>query len=166
MLPLIERVCVKEKKWITDEEMTDIPAIAESSPGPVAVNCATFVGYKRKGAAGAAVAALGMVIPSFMIIFIISLFFDRFLENRWVSGAFYGIKIAVGILIIDAAIRLFTKLPKNILTVATGAVSFLLMMAVNIFALRITSIVLMLFSAVTGLAVYLIGKKRKGGKAV
>ena len=163
MLPLIERICVKEKQWLTDKEMSDLPAIAESSPGPVAINCATYVGYKQKGTAGAVAATLGMVVPSFIIILVISFFLDRFLENKWVAGAFYGIKIAVGILIIDAAVKLFSKLPKNTLTITIGAVSFILMMAVNIFAIRITSIVFMLFAAAVGFIIYLVNKKRTGG---
>ena len=163
MLPLIERICVKEKRWLTDEEMTDLPAIAESSPGPVAINCATYVGYKQKGIAGAVAATLGMILPSFVIILIISFFLDRFLENKWVAGAFYGIKIAVGILIIDAAVKMFSKLPKTALAIIIGAASFLLMMAVNIFALRITSIVFMLFAAAVGFIIYLVNKKRTGG---
>ncbi len=166
MLPLIERTCVSEKGWLSNEDMAALPAVAESSPGPIAINCATFVGYKQKGIPGAAAATFGMVVPSFTIIFIISVFLDRFIENRWVAGAFYGIKIAVGILIIDAAIRLFSKLPKNALTVVIAAASFLIMTAVNIFAVRVSSVALMLLAAVTGYAVYLIGKKRRGGEKV
>ena len=106
-----------------------------------------------------------MVIPSFVILLVISFFFDRFLENRWVAGAFSGIKLAVGILIIDAAVRLFSKLEKKPLTIIIGSVSFLLMTAVNIFALRLSSIVLMLLAAAAGFIIYLAGRKRKGGKA-
>ena len=165
MLPLIERVCVTDKRWISDEEMAGMPALAESSPGPVAINCATFVGYRQKGIAGAAAATLGMVTPSFIILLVISFFLDRFLENRWVAGAFYGIKLAVGILIIDAAVRLFSKLEKKALTVIIGSVSFLIMTAVNIFAVKLSSIVLMLIAAAVGYIVYLAGRKRRGGKA-
>ena len=165
MLPLIERVCVEQKQWLTAEEMASLPAIAESSPGPIAINCATYVGYRRKGVPGAVAATLGMVVPSFAIILVISLFLDRFLENRWVAGAFYGIKIAVGILIIDAAVRLFKKLPKTALTVAVGAAAFLAMTAINVFALRISTIVLMLAAAAVGVLLYLIGRQRRGGQA-
>ena len=165
MLPLIERVCVEQKHWLTAEEMTALPAVAESSPGPVAINCATYVGYRRKGVPGAAAATLGMVVPSFVIILVISFFLDRFLANKWVAGAFYGIKIAVGILIVDAAVRLFRKLPKTALTVSVGAASFLVMMAVDFFALRFSSILLMLCAAAVGFLLYLIGRARRGGQA-
>lgn len=166
MLPLIERICVSKKGWLSGEDMTNLPALAESSPGPIAINCATFVGYKQKGIAGAAAATFGMTLPSFTIIFVISVFLDRFIENRWVAGAFYGIKIAVGILIIDAAVRLFSKLPKTALNITAAAVSFLIMTAVNIFALKISSIALMLIAAASGFIIYLIGKRRKGEKKV
>ena len=166
MLPLIERICVSKKGWLSDEDMANLPALAESSPGPIAINCATYVGYKQKGIPGALAATLGMTAPSFLIIFIISVFLDRFIENKWVAGAFYGIKIAVGILITDAAIRLFSKLPKSALNITVAVVSFLTMAAVNIFAVKITSIALMLISAAAGFIIYLIGKKRKGEKKV
>ncbi len=165
MLPLIERICVKKKKWITDTEMTDLPAVAESSPGPIAINCATYIGYKQKGIPGALAATFGVIVPSFVIILVISFFIDGFLENKWVAGAFYGIKIAVGILIIDAAIKLFSKLPKNALTISIGTVSFLLMTAVNVFALKISSVALMLLAAAVGLAIWLARRKRAGGEA-
>ncbi len=79
MLPLIERICVSKKGWLSGEDMTNLPALAESSPGPIAINCATFVGYKQKGIAGAAAATFGMTLPSFTIIFVISVFLDRFI---------------------------------------------------------------------------------------
>ena len=71
MLPLIERTCVENKKWISKEDMVNITVLAESTPGPVAINCATFVGNRQKGIAGAVAATLGMVTPSFVIIYII-----------------------------------------------------------------------------------------------
>ena len=112
MISLIERTCVEQKEWITHDEMMDITVIAESTPGPIAINCATFVGYKRKGFLGAVAATLGVILPSFCIIFLISMFLDRFLEIRWVANAFQGIKIAVGFLILDAAIHALIRLLK------------------------------------------------------
>ena len=92
MLSLIENTCVEKKKWITQEEMMNITVIAESTPGPVAINCATYVGYKQKKMLGALVSMLGMILPSFVIIYLISMFLDRFLEITWVANAFQGIK--------------------------------------------------------------------------
>lgn len=154
MLPLIERTCVENKKWISKEDMVNITVLAESTPGPVAINCATFVGNKQKGFIGALVATLGMVTPSFVIILAISFFLERFLEIKWVAGAFYGIKIAVGILIIDAAIRLFSKLEKKALTYIVAAVSFAVMLLVNIFSVKITSVVFIVIAGIVGYIAY------------
>ena len=153
MIPLIERSCVEKKRWITHEEMTDITVIAESTPGPVAVNCATSVGYKKRGVAGAAAATAGVVLPSFVIILLISLFLDRFLEIAWVANAFRGVKLAVGVLIVDAAVRLIKKTRKKPFPVAVTCCAFAAMLAVDIFSLRVSSVTLMLAAAAVSLAV-------------
>ena len=163
MLPLIERTCVTKKGWLTNEDMLNITVMAESTPGPVAINCATFVGNKQKGFFGALAATLGMITPSFVIILLISFFLERFLEIKWVAGAFQGIKIAVGILIIDAAIRLFKKLPKKALPMVILAISLAAMLVIDIFSLHITSVVLLLAAATIGFFAYLV--KRNGGAA-
>ena len=165
MLPLIERTCVEQKKWLTEEDMLNVTVMAESSPGPVAVNCATFTGYKQKGFFGAFFATLGMVTPSFIIILLISFFFDRFIEIKWVAAAFQGIKIAVGILIIDAAIRLLKKIEKNAFSITILAITCLVMLAVDYFGVSFSSVVLLLIAAASGYFVYLAGKMRNGGKA-
>ena len=113
MISLIENSCVEKKQWITHDEMMNVTVIAESTPGPIAINCATFVGYKQKGLTGAISATIGMVLPSFSIIFLISMFLDNFLEITWIAHAFMGIKIAVGILILDAAIKMIKKMQKQ-----------------------------------------------------
>ena len=99
MIALIENSCVEKKKWITHDEMMDVTVIAESTPGPIAINCATFVGYKQRGFLGALVATIGMILPSFCIIFLISRFLDNFLEITWIANAFQGIKIAVELVV-------------------------------------------------------------------
>lgn len=81
MLSIIENACVERKKWITHEEMMNLVVIAESTPGPIAINCATFVGYKRGKLLGAIAATLGVVLPSFVIIFVISFFLEHFLDG-------------------------------------------------------------------------------------
>ena len=92
MISLIEHSCVENKQWITHDEMLNVTVIAESTPGPIAINCATYVGYKQKGLTGAIAATIGMVLPSFCIIFLISMFLDNFLEIAWIAHAFMGIK--------------------------------------------------------------------------
>ena len=113
MISLIENSCVEKKRWIPHDEMMNVTVIAESTPGPIAINCATFVGYKQKGLVGSIAATIGMVLPSFCIIFLISMFLDHFLEITWIAHAFMGIKIAVGILILDAAIKMIRKMQKK-----------------------------------------------------
>ncbi|MBQ7637937.1 MAG: chromate transporter [Clostridia bacterium] len=161
MLSPIESICVDKKKWITHDEMTDVTVIAESTPGPVAINCATFVGMKQKGILGAFAATAGVVLPSFCIIALISLFFDRFLEIKWIESAFRGIKIAVGLLIIDAAVRMIKKMKKEPLPVVLLICSASAMMLINVFSLRLSVIVLMLGAAAVSLIVFF-AKRRSG----
>lgn len=113
MISLIENSCVEKKQWITHDEMMNVTVIAESTPGPIAINCATFVGYKQKGLTGAVAATIGMVLPSFCIIFLISMYLDNFLEIEWIAHAFMGIRIAVGILILDAALKRLKRCRKS-----------------------------------------------------
>jgi chromate transporter len=103
-----------------------------------------------------------MALPSFCIIFLISLFLDRFLEIRWIANAFRGIKLAVGILILDAAIRMIRRMPKKPFAVAIAVCAFAAMMLISIFSVRITSITLMLAAALIGLIVFLIAKRKEG----
>jgi len=161
MISLIERSCVETKRWITHDEMMDITVIAESTPGPIAINCATYVGYRQKGLVGAVAATVGIILPSFCILFLISSFLDGFLEIAWVAHAFKGIKIAVGILILDASVRMICKMPKKPLQLAIMGGSFCAMMLINIVAVRITSITLMLIAGILSLSIFL--AKRNAG---
>ena len=163
MLSFIEDTCVEEKGWITHDEMMDITVIAQSTPGPIAINCATYVGYKERGVAGAVAATIGMVLPSFFVILLISAFLDNFLEIAWVAHAFMGIKIAVGILIIDAAIKMMKKMPKDPVSLIILGCAFFAMLAADVFAMRISSITMMLVAGVISLAIFAI--KQSGGKA-
>ena len=160
MIALIEDTCVEKKKWITHDEMMSLTVIAESTPGPVAINCATYVGYKQKGIAGAIAATIGMIVPSFIIIFLITGFLDRFLEIQWVARAFAGIKIAVGILIVDAAFKLIKHMEKNPVSFLILTCSFILVLIINLFSVNFSSVVLILLSAIVGICVYLSGKFR------
>ena len=163
MISLIEDSCVEKKQWITHDEMLNVTVIAESTPGPIAINCATFVGYKQKGLAGAVAATIGIVLPSFCIIFLISMLLDNFLEIAWIAHAFMGVRIAVGILILDAAIKMFKKMQKKPIPLTIMICAFVSMLVINIFALRVSSITLMLIAAVISLAIFLI--RRNTGKA-
>ena len=164
MIPLIEDICVEKKKWITHDEMMNLVVIAESTPGPIAINCATFVGFRQGGLMGAAAATVGMTVPSFCIIFLISLFLDHFLEITWIAHAFLGIKIAVGILILDAAIKMIQKMQKKWMPRVFMVCAFAAMMLINIFSVSVSTIILMLAAGVISLIIFVIKKqKTKGG---
>ncbi len=164
MVPLIEDACVEKKQWITHDEMMDITVIAESTPGPIAINCATYVGRKQKGLAGALAATAGVIVPSFCIIFAVSKFLDRFLEIPWIAHAFQGIKIAVGILILDAAVRMLRKMKKGPLPAAFAVCAFAAMLLIDFFSVRISSVVLMLAAGLLSLVLFLLRKPApKGG---
>ena len=164
MIALIEDSCVKKKQWITHEDMMNVTVLAESTPGPIAINCATFVGYKQKGFIGSVVATLGMILPSFCIIFLISRFLDSFLEITWIANALKGVKIAVGLLILDAGIGMVRQMQKKLLPETIMTVSFILMMVINVFALRISAIVLMLAAGGVSLVLFLFGQTGTEGK--
>lgn len=154
MISLIENTCVENKKWITHEEMMNVTVVAESTPGPIAINCSTFVGYRQAGLAGAVVATVGMVLPSFVIIYAISMFLDSFLEIAIIAHALRGIRIAVGILIVDAAITMIQKMKKKALPVAILLCSFWAMLLINVFSWNCSSIALMLLAATVSLAAF------------
>lgn len=164
MISVIEHDCVDRKQWITHDDMMNITAIAESTPGPIAINCATFVGYKQKGIIGAIAATLGIVIPSFVIIFLIAMLLDNFLEITVIANAFKGIKLAVGILILDAAIKMIRKMPKKPLPCTIVVCAALLMLLVNIFSVNLSSVSLMLAGGVISLIIFAVSG-RKAGKA-
>ena len=165
MIAMIENNCVERKQWITHDEMMNVTVIAESTPGPIAINCATFTGYKKAGFTGALVATLGMIIPSFVIIYLISMFLDNFLELTVIANAFKGIKIAVGILILDAAITMIRKMHNKKLPRAIMACSCTAMLLINIFAWSFSSISLMLVAAAVSMTIFILNgaPDQKGG---
>ena len=154
MLSVIEDNCVEKKKWITHDDMMNLTVIAESTPGPIVINCATFIGYRQAGVLGSIAATIGIVLPSFVVIFIISAFLDNFLEIEVVKNAFRGIKCAVGILIISAAVNMIKKMKKKPFPVAVLVCSALAMLAIDIFSLRFSAITIIIFAALLGLVVF------------
>ena len=165
MISVIDTICVDKKKWITHDEMMDVTVIAESTPGPISVNCATFVGFKQAGLLGGILATLGVILPSFVVIYIISMFLDNFLEIAIIANAFKGIKIGVGILIVDAGVTMLQKMKKNALSVTILVCSVIVMLAVDIFAFNFSSISLMVIAAIVSLTVFILqgAPEQKGG---
>ena len=163
MIPLIEEACVNKKGWITADEMVMIAAVAESTPGPISINCATYVGYRQAGFSGALWATFGMVLPSFLVIYLISMFLENFLEITVVANAFRGIQIAVGLLILDAGISVSRKLGRGALNLLLTAGAFGTMLLADIFSWGVSALAILLLAAAVSLAACLWTGRRKEG---
>ncbi len=165
MIALLENEFVAKKKWIEKDEFLDMVAIAESTPGPVAINSATYLGYKTAGVLGSLLGTLGVVLPSFTIIFLISLFFDQFLSLSYVGYAFRGIQVCVIYLIFTAGFKLFKQLEKTPFNMVLMGTVIAAMLLCSVFAVSFSSVLYILICGVIGLAVYCIGAwRRKEGK--
>ena len=158
MISVIEDECVERKQWITQEEMMRVTVIAESTPGPIAINCATYIGYRRAGIPGAIFATLGVVLPSFFVIYMIAMFLDDFLEYEAVTKALKGIKIAVGLIIFQVGRNMMRKMPKRVLARIIWMLAFVLMLLINIFAWKCSSIRLIVIAGVIGVSASLVAK--------
>lgn len=161
MIALLEHEFIEKKKWIDKDEFLNMVAVAESTPGPVAINSATYLGYRVGGVAGAALSTLAVSIPSFVIIYIISLFFDRFLSLTYVAYAFKGIQVCVVYLIASAGVKMLRGIEKNVLSYAIMAVVFVVMTAFSITAVSFSSIFYILISGAVGWLVYMLGRLGK-----
>lgn len=156
MIPLIQKEVVENKKWLSDKDVSDVIAIAETTPGPIAINAATFVGYKANGTKGSLAATIGVVIPSFFIIVLIAIAFQRYMQYEIVSNAFWGLRLAVIVLMAKALITMIRQCPKNIVSYS---VAFIALVLVGIF--RINVLFVILGAALLGIIYYGIktGKK-------
>lgn len=157
MIPLIQRETVDNKKWINDKDILDIVAIAESTPGPIAINAATFIGYRVGGFWGALAATVGVVLPSFVIITAISFVLAAFQNIRWIQYAFNGIRAGVLALIVKALWSMFKQSPKGIFAylIMLGAFAATAFLPVNV-------IYVILFCAVAGITqTLIIGRRGK-----
>lgn len=157
MIAVIERELIERKKWIEHEEFMDVIAIAESTPGPLAINSATYIGYKLGGVFGAMCATFGVVLPSFIIIFIVSLFFDTFLQFKYVQYAFNGIQAGVAFLILNAGIKMFKSLKKNFLSITFFVLTTGCLVAFSLFSISFSSIFYILIGGTVSLIIYLCG---------
>lgn len=126
MLPLIQREIVENKKWSTEKEILDYYAVGQCTPGIIAVNTATFIGYKLKGIIGGIVATLGVIFPSIVIILIIATFLQNFADLAIVQSAFAGIRVAVVALIITTVVKLIKSSIKDYLGVIIAIIAFVI----------------------------------------
>lgn len=156
MIALLEHEFIDKKGLLDHDEFLDMTAIAESTPGPIATNSATYIGYRIAGIAGAAVSTLAVCIPSFVIIYIISLFFDRFLEFRYVAYAFRGIQVCVVYLISSVGIGMLKTLKKDVFTSVILILVIILNIVFTVFSVNFSSIFFILISGVAGIGFYVV----------
>lgn len=169
MIPLIRHDVVEKKKWLEEDELIEILAIAESTPGPIAINVATYTGYRIKGFFGSLLATLAIVLPSFFIIFAVSLLYNFVRDNQIIVAAFMGIKAAVALLILSAGFRLFKKMKKSWYSIIVMIFAIGALIIFDLFAISFSSIFLILSGALLGFIFFftipvLVNKKKGEGK--
>ncbi len=168
MIALLENEFVDKRSWLNESEFLDMTAIAESTPGPVAINAATYLGYKLAGFKGALTASVAVCIPSFAIIYVISFFYEKFQQITWVASAFKGIQVCVVYLILSAGLRMFFKMKKNVFNITIFAVVAVSFIFVSLFGISFSSIYYILICGVVGIVVGTLHNMRKredGGEA-
>ncbi|MBO4978868.1 MAG: chromate transporter [Clostridia bacterium] len=156
MIALFENEFVENRRFLDKDEFLDVVAIAESTPGPIAINMATYIGYKQLGFFGSAFATLGVVLPSFIIIYVISLFLDAFLSLTLVEYAFRGIQVCVIYLIFSAGLKMLRQIPKNVLSMTIVSAVSVCMILLSLFAVKFSTVFYILICGVIGLAVHLV----------
>ena len=154
MLPILQREVVENKGWATDEELTDYFAIGQCTPGVIAVNTATFIGCKEKGSLGAAIATLGVICPSIIIILIIAAILTNFASLPAVGYAFNGIRVAVAVLILNAVIKLIRSNLKQPVSILICVLAF----AVSLFSL--SPVIIVLSAGAVGIAYGYFGRQK------
>ena len=162
MIALLEEEFIQRRKWLDKDEFLDMTAIAESTPGPVAINSATYLGYKLAKVPGAATATVAVCLPSFLIIYAISLFFEQFTQLTVIANAFKGIQICVIYLIFSAGVRMLKALDKSPFATGVLAAVMLVMVGLSLAGVSISSILLILLSGAAGVAAWLIGRRKEG----
>ena len=165
MIALLENEFVTKRKWIEKDEFLDMVAIAESTPGPIAINAATYLGYKMHGVIGSLLATVAVCIPSFVIRYAISLFFDAFLTLTLVAHAFRGIQVCVIWLILSAGLKMLKQMKKTTFNIVVLSAVITCMVAFSVFSVRFSTIFYILISGGVGLFLYLIGLLRNRKEA-
>ena len=163
MIPIIQKEVVEKKKWIPAGEILDILAISESTPGPIAVNTATYVGFRVMGFWGSLFATIGLTIPSFTIIFVISLFYKTFMTWHIVDAAFKGLKIGVIILLVNAVIKLSKSVKKDLFSIIIFVLTLIGMLVLTFFQIKIPSLslIFIVLGLLVGIIATAISRKEK-----
>ena len=140
IVALLENELISKKKWTTHEEFMDMVGIAESTPGPIAINSATYIGYKKAGILGSLMATLGVCTPCFILMYIVSIFYNFFMANAFIAAAFKGIQVCVIYLIANAGMKLFKNIQKNLLTILTLLITSICIVTFNVLNISFSSI--------------------------
>ena len=162
IIPLIQEQVVEHYGWISQQVFTDIITISQMTPGPVAINSATYLGYKLAKVPGAATATVAVCLPSFLIIYAISLFFEQFTQLTVIANAFKGIQVCVIYLIFSAGVRMLKALDKSPFATGVLAAVMLVMVGLSLAGVSVSSILLILLSGAAGVAAWLIGRRKEG----
>ena len=163
IIALLDDEFVKKRQWIDHDEFMSVVAIAESTPGPIAINVATYIGYKLTGWFGAVITTFAVVLPAFSIMYVVSTMYDAFMANMYIAAAFKGVQVCVVYVIGMAGLRMLKKMKKKPLNWVILAATVVLMICLNLMGMRISSILYILASGFIGLGVYLANywKKRE-----
>ena len=166
MIPIIEEEVTKKRKWISEMEILDVIAISETTPGPIAVNTATYVGYKVSGVLGSIFATLGLAIPSFVIIFVISFFYKDFMQWKVIAAMFKGLKVGVILLLVSALFKLKKGVKVNVVGIILFVIALCAMLAFSIFNVnfRYLSLCLILLGIIVGITLTALGKMEGNNK--
>ncbi|MBO5009173.1 MAG: chromate transporter [Clostridia bacterium] len=157
MINLLDNEFVERKKWLGSEEFMNFVTIAESTPGPIAINCSTYIGYKKAGFLGALFSTIGMCVPSFVIIYLISLFFEQFLAVSAIASAFKGIQVCVIFLILSAGLKMLKKIKKTVFNVTVILITFTAMTLFSLFSVSFSSIFYILIFGLISILIYTVG---------
>lgn len=166
MISILQHEYVEKRGVLTEEEFFELVAVSESTPGPIAINAATYIGYHEAGILGSIFSTIGVCLPSFIIIFLISLFFDKILENEWVDAAFKGIQVCVAFLIINAGIKLLKQLKRSVFNIIMFSITAVCMIVLSILGIKFSSIYYVLIGAFIGFISYLFIKIRSRGENI
>ena len=162
MIALLEEEFIQRRRWLDKDEFLDMTAIAESTPGPVAINSATYLGYKLAKVPGAVTATVAVCLPSFLIIYAISLFFEQFTQLTVIANAFKGIQVCVIYLIFSAGVRMLQALDRSLFSSGVLLSVFLAMTSLSLAGISVSSILLILLSGAAGVAAWLLGRRKEG----
>lgn len=156
MLPMLKHELVEKKNWVTEEELLDYYAVGQCTPGIIAVNVSTFIGYKRRNIIGSIFSTLGMISPSLIIVSILAMFLEQFMSNQTVAHAVGGIKIVVCALMLCTVVTMAKKTVKNVLAAIICGVACLM----SLFT-PVPTVLLVIAAAIVGIIVLKIGEHKK-----